>query len=289
MNNAVYPMALWEDHGFTSFNNAQSGEIIPVSYYTCKEAIEVYNPQVLVLDVYMLYHTRADGSITWMHQSLDRLSVRNRIPAILDLVPKKRIEEFLFPVTLYHARWKELNKADFDRVDSVCGGCDQNFTIAEDIVGISFEYQPPNVKVRPSDTPIEYLDKIVGLCEETDTKLLLVALPYFISSKVKGATHDLSNDQAYFNWIADYAEKKELPYINYFHLTDEIGFDWYQCLFNQGHMNYWGGSIITEHLGMYLSEHYDLPDHRDDLAYTHWNRDLKQYHKLVQKNLEKLD
>lgn len=287
MNNAVYPMILWEEYGFTSFNNAQSGEILPVSYYTCKEAIEKYHPKVLVLDVYMIYHSRRDGNISWMHQSVDRLSATNRIPAILNLVPLKNWEEFLFPLTLYHSRWKELSEADFVGENSVSKGCAQNFTVAEDIIGLTFESTPENVKVQPPEIPVEYLNKIVDLCKQTDTELLLVALPYFISDKLE-ATHDLSNDIAYFNWVSDFSKEKQIPYINYFYLVDEIGFDWWECLYNYSHMNYWGGSIITQHIGEYLNTHYNLPDRRKDPDYQHWNIDLKIYQKQVDKKLSQV-
>lgn len=287
MNNAVYPMEIWEDHGYTSFNNAQSGEILPVSYYTCKEAVEKYAPSVLVLDVYMLYHSRADGNINWMHQSLDRLSPANRIPAILDLVPKRNLKEFLFPMSLYHSRWKELTKADFEITDNVRRGCAQNFTLAEDITGLSHEYVPADIKIKPPEIPVYYLDRIVELCEQTDTTLVLVALPYFISSEVEGATHKLDKDQAYFNWVSDYAKEKGLNYINYFHLVEEIGFNWTECLYNHSHMNYWGGTVITEHLGAYLAENYELPDHRDDMDYQHWNDDLQTYNKQIINSLDK--
>ncbi len=286
MNNAVYPMLLWEEYGFTSFNNAQSGEILPVSYYTCKEAIEKYHPQVLVLDVYMLYHSRRDGNISWMHQSMDRLSAANRIPAILNLVPLKNWEEFLFPLSFYHSRWKEIAETDFVGENSISKGCAQNFTIAEDIVGLTFESTPENVKIRPPEIPVEYLNKIVDLCRKTDTKLLLVALPYFISDELEDATHDLSKDMAYFNWVSDFAQEKEIPYINYFYLVDEIGFDWWECLYNYSHMNYWGGSIITNHLGEYLNTHYDLPDHRQDPNYQHWNEDLETYKNHLEKSIK---
>lgn len=112
MNRAAYPMQIWENYGYTSFNNAQSGEVIPASYYTCREAIEKYSPKVLILDVYMLTHGKL-SRISWMHQSLDRLSAKNRLPAIFDLVPAKNLEEFLFPLSLYHSRWKELSRFDF--------------------------------------------------------------------------------------------------------------------------------------------------------------------------------
>ena len=285
MNNALYPMQLWENYGFSSFNNAQSGEIIPVNYYTCKEVIEKYAPKVVVLDVYMLYHKRKWGNITWMHQSLDRLSAKNRLSAIFDLVPVKNLEEFLFPLSLYHTRWKELAKSDFVPTDTARRGCAQNFALAKDIEGLSFEYQPPNVKRHPPKVAVAYLDKIVELCKKTGTELVLVAVPYFISGAVKGATHNLKNDQAYFNWTADYAKQRDIPYINYFHLVGEIGFEWNQCLYNHSHMNYRGGSIITDHLGKYLWEHYNLPDRRKDPDYAHWNEDLKIYKEQLKKNL----
>lgn len=287
MNNAVYPLELWRDYGMITFNNAQSGEIIPVSYYTCKDAIENYDPEVLVLDLYMLYHPAEMGSISWMHQSLDRLSAKNRIPAILDLVSMKNQKEFLFPMTLYHSRWNELTKTDFEPQDNVYRGCAINYNIAEDIIGMTFEYTPKDVKVEPREVPVKYLQKIVDLCKETDTELLLVTLPYFISSQYEGATHNMANDQAYFNWAEDFAKKNDVPYINYFHLVDDIGFDWFKCLYNYSHMNYWGGQIITEHLGKYLNENYDLTDYRGDATYKKWDAHLKRYDEVVEENIHK--
>lgn len=71
----------------------------------------------------------------------------------------------------------------------------------------------------------------------------------------------MSKDQAYFNWVSDFAAEYGANYINYFHIVDEIGFDWYEHLYNYSHMNYWGGCVITEHLGEYLHTHYDLEDY----------------------------
>lgn len=286
MNNAVYPMELWEDHGFTAFNNAQSGEVIPISYYTCKYALETYDPKVLVLDVYMLYHGKEYGNLTWAHQSLDHLPAQYRIPAILDLIPNDSKKEFLFPMNLYHSRWKELKKSDFAPSDNYQRGCAQNFVLAEDIIGMTFEHTPADVKVQPAEIPVTYLQKIVDLCRETETELVLVALPYFISSEYDDGTHKMENDQAYFNWVADFAAENGVDYINFFHLFEEIGFDWFQCLYNYSHMNYHGGKIITEYLGKYLTENYPLPDRRDDPAYTHWNEDLEKYTEYRSQKLE---
>ena len=220
MNNAAYPMELWQEYGFTAFNNAQSGEIIPVSYYTSKYALETYDPKVLVLDVYMLYHGKEYGNLTWAHQSLDHLPAQYRIPAILDLIPKESKKEFLFPMNLYHSRWNELSKSDFAPADNYLRGCAQNFNIADDITGMTFEHTPADVKVRPAEIPVTYLQKIVDLCRETETELVLVALPYFISGEYDNGTHKMENDQAYFNWVADFAAENGVDYINFFHLFE---------------------------------------------------------------------
>lgn len=288
MNNCAHPMEIWHDQGFTSYNNAQSGQIIPVSYYACKEAIERYSPKVVVLDLYMLYHPKKEN-MSWMHHSLDTMRPINRVAAILDLLPQKRLKEYLFPITLYHTRWKELEKTDFVSNPTTAKGCALNYKKAPDLVGLSYQEVPENVKVRPADIPVEYLDKLVQLCKQTNTELLLVTLPYLTSPDVEDATHDMTNDQAYFNWAADYAKENGLQYINYFHLVDELNFVWSECLYNYSHMNYWGGVIITKHIGQYLSDHYDLPDRREDPAFEQWNIDYKRYQKNVQAAIKKAE
>lgn len=287
MNNAVSPMEMWEKYGFASYNNAQSGQIIPVSYYACKEVIERYSPKVLVLDLYMLYHAKEYGNLTWMHQSMDTMKAVNRIAATIDLVPWENKKEFLFPITLYHTRWKELRKKDFHSTPSVSKGWALNLNKAEDLAEMSYEEVPESVKIRPGDVPVAYLDKIVQLCKQFNTELLLITLPYCTSPDVEKPTHDMSNDQAYFNWAADYAMENDIQYINYFHLVDELGFEWSECMYNYSHMNYWGAQIITEHLGRYLSQQYELPDRRTDPSFSYWNDDLKQYRQNVKKALEK--
>ena len=290
MNNAAYPLILWEKYGITSYNHAQSGQILPVSYYACKDVIEQYHPQVLVLDVYMLYHAKKTGKITWMHQSFDRMSLLNRVSGVLDLIPKEQWKEFLVPMSLYHARWESLTQRDFtyDRSElDVNRGCAMNFTRATDITGLTMEIVDASVKIEPPEVAVDYLTRIAELCQQTGTKLLLVALPYFTSDDVAETTHKMSNDQAYFNWVSDFADQYVAAYINYFHLVDEIGFNWYEHLFNYSHMNYWGGMIITEHLGQYLHDHYDLPDYRNDPLYENWNSDLEKFHQTVENSLQK--
>lgn len=286
-DSSFYPMEMWRDYGFTAWNNGQSGEILPVSYYTCKNIVRRCHPKVLVVEISGVYLNRKYGNLTWAHESLDPISVQERIPAILDLIPQENKQEFLFPLALYHDRWNKLTKRDFIPSDVIYRGCSQSFEIAEDIADMELMDIPQEETLRPGDIPIEYLDKIVDLCQETGTSLLFVCVPGFLMEDPGGlsTTHDMSLEPLHANWVEEYAKEKGVDFINYIKLADQIGLDWWKHRYNYGHTNYWGGQIISKHIGQYLSENYNLPDRRTDPAYQNWNDDFAEYERLVEKNL----
>jgi hypothetical protein len=285
MNNAVYPMRLWDRYGITSFNNAQTAQILPLTYYSCDDIVSLVHPKVIVLDLYMLYYNQKICSTSWMHETIDPLKHNVlHIQSILDLIPADQQKEFLFPLTLYHTRWKELKKTDFIQSNDICRGSQPLFDVASDITGMTFEKDIDENKQEPEEIPVAYLDKIVRLCKDNDIQLVLVAIPYFTSSEVLKPTHDMSNDQAYFNWAMDYAQQNGIECINFFHIMDKIGFDFKQDMHDYSHLNYWGGKIITDYIGAYLSEHFDLQDHREDPAYAVWNSDSAAFQEYVDQN-----
>jgi len=285
-NNAIYPMQIWEEHGFLTYNNAQSGQILPFTYYACRSLIKRYQPKVIVLDLYMLYHKRATGNDKWAHQTIDTLNIVDRIAASLHVVQEDQQKEFLLPMTLYHTRWKELTPKDFaGRTTPLLKGSQFSMNRAEELHGIPYQITPADVVAEPAEIPVYYLNKIIDLCKETNTELVLMVLPYLTSPETPGNTHDMSKDEAYFNWAGQLAAEKGLHFINYFHLREELGINWVDHFKDYSHMNYWGGEIITRHLGQYLSDHFDFIDRRSDPAYEQWNKDLIEYHAHVANKL----
>ena len=284
MNNAAHPMEIWNEYGIASYNAAQSGQIMPVSYWACKELIEMFHPKVIVLDCYMLYYGEKQGNDSYTHQTLDSLSFSNRFQAALDLYSGEKTIEYIFPMWLYHTRWKELTERDFvfDLSNyTLTRGAAINTGIADEISGMIMTIDQPEHIVEPPDITIEYLEKIVSLCKNNNTELLLVTIPYFTSYPSK--TLDMTSHQGFFNWVEEFAERHHIRYINYFHIADEIGFDWNQHLYNYTHLNYWGGHVITKHLGSFLHTHYNLPDHREEEQYANWNADYKRYVNWIEK------
>ena len=63
-------------------------------------------------------------------------------------------------------------------------------------------------------------------------------------------------------------------------LTDEIPIDWETDSRDGGdHLNYYGAMKVSSYMSGYLADHYDLPDHRGDSAYSAWDAAYDQYQK----------
>ena len=54
------------------------------------------------------------------------------------------------------------------------------------------------------------------------------------------------------------------------------------------HVNLNGACKITEYLGKYLDDMYDLPDHRNDEIADEWNEASDRFFEIVEKELEEM-
>ena len=51
----IYPLQLWNEQGFVSYNLGSSSQDIPISYYVTKYGIEKQHPDLIVLEVGRAY------------------------------------------------------------------------------------------------------------------------------------------------------------------------------------------------------------------------------------------
>ncbi|MBR6229422.1 MAG: SGNH/GDSL hydrolase family protein [Eubacterium sp.] len=107
--------------------------------------------------------------------------------------------------------------------------------------------------------PMEYLDRIRKLCEENEIRLILIKAP-----SLSPQWYDSQEKQ-----VVDYAEKYNLPYINFYKLISETGIDYETDTYDGGlHMNYSGAKKLSEWLGNELKTKYEIRDHRVDKKYA---------------------
>lgn len=265
MINAVMPLELWEMSGITSYNLSQHSQTIPMTYFLLKETLTYQSPKLVVVDVFhsymdTYYNTESNGLI---HETFDNMNFAgSRMEGIFSIVEKERWTEFLFPLYLYHTRWKELKQADFSTPLDVYKGASPGTGITpfdELVLTSDVGTMYPHNEV--------YLRKIIELCKEKDVPLLLTMIPCVAPYE----------NQVVYNRIKEIAAEYDIAYYDLLGEVDAYGFDYRTDLVDSGHVNLWGAQKITHALGVYISENYMMADHRDDEAYAAWDVALETY------------
>lgn len=249
---AISPMQMWEEHGFSAYVCGTVGQYLNESYHYLRQAFETQSPKVVLLETNAIYR---DSSLS------NYLFAKG---------------ELLFPVLRYHDRWKSMKPGDcFRRIKYTHIEEFKGFQIA-DITqpGPTEEYMIPTDEAEniPGMNRIN-LREIQTFCEGHGAELVLVSVPSRLNWNYKR-----------HNGIAAYAEKYGISYLDLNLEREAVSIDWETDTRDAGdHMNYAGAVKVTDYLGNYLKEAYDLPDHRKEPGYERWRESLKQYRAAVGK------
>ncbi len=288
--NGIYPMELWEDYGIVSYNFGGNGNEIPTSYWLMLNALDYTDPEVVVLDCYFLSsNNKASVDYSYLHQSFDAFPLsQTKIDAINDLLDDPYIElemeenteadtseerlasNMLFNFSLYHSRWEELLEEDFYPDYSLEKGAETRI----DVVKSSFVRSSTEDRLTTDTVAQEYLRMFIEACQERGIEVLLTYLPF----------PAYGYEQLESNNVYDVAEEYGVEYINFLDLDlIEYKTDMYD---EDSHLNPSGARKVTDYLGQYLIEHYDLTDHREDEDYADWIDDYAAYTEMKNENIQ---
>jgi hypothetical protein len=253
---SISPAVLWTEYGITSYNLAQPGQPVWISYYYMKEALKYQKPAVLVLDVGPCWKNSETDATE--HTSIDALRFSgNKIEAIWNTIqPEKRLEYYI-DFLKYHENWKFLKKANFmlkGKIDNPYKGftpethykkypsiIDEKLFTTDDI------YELP-------ERSKKWLYKIIELCRESNVPLLLVKIP---DSNIE--------KQPYYNAVTQIAQSEGIPFINFNTIMS-----------GEAHMNIWNAEKFTRLLGEHLIQYY--PSLIDK-----WNSDSEYFYTLKER------
>lgn len=292
--NGIFPMELWNDYGIVSYNLGRAGSYIPVTYWIMENALDYTTPKLIVLDCYFLEidEKTVPTNYSYLHTALDAFPLSaTKIKATLDLlndpVILKQLEDgtlvetekrtpigMLWDFSVYHTRWNELNKNDFQVAASFEKGATLRIDVAasQDITQID-----RSEKLEGDTVGIEYLNKIIEECQERGIDVLLTYLPF----------HATDVHQKSANRVYDIAAEYGLNYINFLDMDlVDIVTDFCDSFSYSSHLNPSGARKVTDFLGKYIMENYQIPDQRSNLEYSNWFEDYKEYKAMNRRNLQ---
>ena len=248
---AFSPLQMWKEHGFTSYVCATSQQQLPYSNTLLHRATRNQRPRVVILETNSIY-----------------------APFSLEKAAQRTMQD-VFPVFEFHNRWKTLTSGDFTNSISA--------TYSDDMKGFYLNKgvcaADATGHMAPSDDVQEvpllnklYVQYMASYCRSIGAKLLLVSTPSTICWNT--ARH---------NGMTSLANELGIGYIDLNVGSTKVDVDWSADTRDAGdHMNLAGAQKVSGFLGDYLSRLYDLPDHRNDDAFSAWNESLARYTQQVQ-------
>ena len=287
MMNAVYPMELWHDYGYVSFNLGSGNQTLRESYYLIKEVVERDHPSLVVVDCSRIIRDDASVKVPYLHYITDNMPLlsKNRIGLIREVssqLDEEQVHALYFPLIEYHSRWTELTKYDFDKDEKIYSfgaKVDNRYTYSGD-----YEHYPVDKENAFNEESSAEMDRIIDYCRENDTELLLVTLPVLSFSKYisqKTYTRRVNAAAA----LEDFAAERQLDYLNLLEDYDDIGLDSQTDSVDGQHLNYTGALKLTDYLGRYIKAHYPVTDHRDESAYAYMDKAYGDYQDYLAEKL----
>lgn len=247
---AFSPAELYDKYQIKSYNLSCEEQNLITSYYWLKESLKTQSPQVVVLDCYMLYlfdkESLLNSRTICTRKAFDYMRWSgNKIEAINDLSflgEAMEMKTFIFPALVYHDNWKTPSLNNFEIFSRNEASMFKGYLSLEAYGGIDFA--PVSLSAfddeaeEPNEIMLEYLERIIKLCEEEDIRLILTSTPTMFEDV---------NQAAYLNKLAAQYDIEFYDY-NTAEIYNEIGYDFALDNHDEDHANLTGSIKITDHL-----------------------------------------
>lgn len=274
----VSPMEIYNQTGITSYNFVSAGQRMWITYPMLEEVFIYQSPKIIFFNVDSLFFT-SQGNIGNYHKVYDNMPLSMvKINGVFDSNYESSVDKKLahfFPLFAYHSRYSELTSDDFKYAFADY----TNPTKGVDLVAIQEPYESDKDYMEYTDKVasipeknLEYLNKMVELCKEHNTELILIEIPSADSWNYEKS-----------NAISNYASNHNLKFIdlNIPSILEEMNFNWLEDTSDGGdHLNIYGAEKVSSYIANYLTTNYDLPNHKEDKKYQKWNEQYEEYLKI---------
>ena len=282
VTNGIYPMYLWESMGIPSYNLSGHGCRPSMAYWLLKMTLPYHKPKAAVLDVLFSWEENSELTVSLAHNILDPFPASiTKTQAILDLYAgEAQRGELLFPLDVYHNRWKELDSAMVQALGEPVmplteKGAESRVTVEP--CRESYLLAEHQEQVEDFTREMGYVVKFIELCQEQGIVPVITYLPCKTSrwsqmccNRAMTIARDmgaLTLDLEYENPLNDLTDWADGP----------------------DHVNPAGALKLTAAVGSFLREQLSLPDRRQEEAYGAWQEDLKAYYKTQETNMLEAD
>lgn len=260
------PQELYNRYGITSYNLGTEQQSIVISYYWLKEALQTQNPEVVILDTYVLFPYQENEPLNSAEAAI-RLAMdfmkwgKVKCEAVRDICrldKEQSVLSYYLTNIRYHTRWKSLVPQDFLYGEYVkMPGLMGYSTASHGAVSDTYKpLEPGSSDDKAEMVPLmkEYLEKIIDLCRQRKIELILVKTPTTLETIQK------------YNTLNSMYKSHHVPFydFNEASLYEKTGFSFVDDMVDDGHLGLSGGQKITNYLGEILQTKYKMQPHQSE-------------------------
>ncbi len=273
----VSPMLMWREHGFTGYVRASALQAPAVSYGLLAESLEYQSPKLVVIlfdNIFLEYdYAEQEGDL---RRGLDGMKPsRYKLDIVREVAKadeRQSLLSYFFPLLRYHDRWKELDLANLEPHPLSEHSFRKGNVFLREISPQAYpqDFMEQNDAPAPAfdESAKGYVEKSIALCREKGIPVVLLHLP------------KMSWTYAQSQALEAFAEENGARYLDLdrAEYREQLGLDPQQDYYDQGHMNLTGVIKISDWLGDWLAEQYDLPNHAEDAVLrAEWEKDWALY------------
>ncbi|MDD6214714.1 MAG: hypothetical protein PUB42_06000 [Firmicutes bacterium] len=260
------PLVVWKERGIKSYVFATQQQPVWATYHYMADAFKTQHPKVAVVDILMFSKNDEyyDDGVNYTFCDNMPFSL-NKIELVRASVPKGQRFNLLFRFMKYHSRWNDLKKEDFLYKKSSMRDYSKGYYVltAECDDAIKTDTEKVTAAAELSSKNLEYLQKIIDLCNEKGIELMLVKTP----------SNSTPEETEYFNAVAKIAKQNGIFYCDYNQEYKQIGLDIKTDFFDKTHLNTSG----AEKFSKYFADNLPDLEFSDGSADKEWECDYNKY------------
>ena len=247
-------MRMYEQYGVGIYNYGGNWQHINTTELFFKDSLLTQSPKVILIDTYLVNELIQDvdlnGEIYSVRKITESVAKQQYLRQCLG-GDKERYLSYYVPLCAFHDNWINFGQ-DF-YLESVY---DPGFASTMGYYRLNNRVEPitiPDVSTFEqealSEEAIRILDEIVSICKEEDIDIIFLTIPWGENFK-------------YGDAMKEFAAQNDCVYFNLFEYIEELGIDEDTDFKDIGHLNPEGAVKVTDFLGEYIINNYDVTDMR---------------------------
>ena len=276
----------FNEKGFAIYNLATAAQPLPLAKYLIEEVNKDHDPELIVIELRWSYKDARWMTDPKLRNITDNMKMsRTRTRAVTAGIEFSKAREndidydnlisYYIPLVKYHSRWSSNLTSDdvlLRTEESLYKGYLPNFNTR---MQQPIEFTKETVPLA-QETEAALLD-LLEYCHELDQEVLFVMAPFVPEG----------DELKRLNRTAEIVEASGHTLLNFNNteMTNAMGMNVNTDFYDSKHMNYLGAEKYTRYLAEYISENYEMKDHRGEQKYESWQ---KAYDLYIEKRDESL-